>query len=372
MGWFSSSSGSSVADLDEVGGPVELTCLCGEKAYGVRSEMPRRVVCKKCKSPLFLLPRSPYPAPRTGVKKARKGKKKKRSRSTAGSRTPSLSLPKVNIGGFFGSLLGILLFPFTWTANVFSHAAVGTARWVAKPLHLAIFLICLILSVTGLWTYHRWQFDQATRLLAVLPQQGLQFLDEGKIAEAGEIFRKTSQAVATVGRTDFEARKWQQLARETNAVKTLSSTTLEDLVADVSDFHKQPTLKWREVFTRNYQGQWLILDSTALREGENGQTHLEVPFSVNGEQVRLTLDFPDQTLSSGNLSPTRAIFAAQIRDCLSEGRLGWNVTLDPSSVVYLTNPQIYTSLRLMTGDSAVDEETRKFLEQQAKQLEEHK
>lgn len=367
MGLFSSSSQASAATLDDEK-LVELVCACGEKVHGIRSAAPRRVTCKHCASPLFLLPNSPYPVPRPGTRASKKSTSKSGSdgKSRSGKKKKSgTARNRLNVITFFGSLLGFLLFPFVWIARKIRSAVAQSIGWILRPLPLALLLTILALCTTGFFTYRKWQYDRAVSLLTTLPEQCELLINEGKFGEANNLMRIVAAALSTTRRSDPDAGKLLQLARELDAVQNLSHATIEEIVSQASDAGS----RWSELFARNYNGHWMIVDSTSIHELDPSLARVDVSLTVNGQPARLVVDLPAIHVSEEIPLLERAIFAAKISDCVSEGRLGWKIGLDPDSVVYLTDHRLYESLHMSTGDETYDRETDRLLDQQAKRLE---
>lgn len=367
MGLFSSSTAAKAApgDAEKV---VELVCACRERVHGIRSSRPRRLICKNCGTLLFLLPESPYPPPRPSVRSSGKSSTKSKSGEKSGSgkkKKTRRSRRQLTAAGIFGSILSLLLFPLVWTATRIQTATAHAVHWMIRPLHLAVILTTIILSTTGYFTYKKWQFNKATALLTTLPETCDKLLNEGNISEAAELMQKVSAAIDTTNRRDAEARRLQQLARELEATQNLSPGAIEEIVSRASDSRSQ----WGDIFASNYSGHWMILDTTAFQEGERKRAHVDIPFMVNEEPAHLVVDLPLDDLSEGEPPPSRAIFAARISACTSEGKLGWRIGLDSNSIVYLTDHRVYDSLRMTTGDEILDRETDQLLDQQAKRLE---
>ncbi len=373
MGWFNSTTSPPTGTKEAEQQVVELICACREKVHGIRSGRPKRVVCRKCGSVLFLLPQSPYPLPRA-IQKSKspaRGKSKSNSPSSDSGKKKSSRRTRrpFTLAGAVRSFFYWMLFPFLWSAATLRTATVTAVRWMIRPLPMAVILTTIILSVTGYFVVRKWQFDRAISLLTILPEQGQRLLDEGKTAEAADVMRQVSLALQTVNRRDPESLRLMQLARELEALRNLSPTSIDELVAETIEVRGQSLLKWNDFLSRNLSSCWLVLDSSAVREDESGKPSLEIYLSINGESVRLVLDLSSSLVTVAESTPTRVILAAKIRQCESEGRLGWKIVLDPSSVVFLTDRRVYAELHMSAGDEVLDGETERLLEQQAKWVE---
>ncbi len=365
MGLFSSSSPGQATAPDEEK-IVELACVCGEKVRGIRAARPRKLVCKRCGTPLFLLPRSPYPPPRPFTKSSVKsGSKSSKKSGSKGKRKSGRSRQRQTAGSIFGSILGFILFPFVWVGVQIRTAASSAVRWMIRPLHLAIILTVVILSTTGYFTYRKLQYDRANSLLTTLPEESDRLLNEGKISEAADLMKKVSAAVTTTNRKDDEARRLKQLASELEAVRNLSPGAIEEIVTRATD----ASTGWGEIFARTYSGQWIIVDTTAISEEEHGRARVDISLTVNANPVRLVVDLPSLGKTKDEEIPLRSIFAARIYNCVSEGKFGWKIGLDSDSIVYLTDRRVYDSLKMRTGDDTLDRETDRLLDHQAKILE---
>lgn len=339
--WLTKATGGAARDARDTPQTFQLSCECSERHTGQRLNRPQRIICQRCGSALFVLPRNTYPAIKTRPVSTRK---RKRRRDAAPAPVPSIgpNLPSANQLatsvrlGMVGAAGGV--------GRGLHTAARGTRNWIAStiatlgqtirgfctPFRLVVMAMALVLLATGAVAIRTRMIESARETLRNELEAGQTALNGADYVAARGHFSKAAAAVQTLGADDSQSRLVQQLHRETTAITQLAPGSLFDMLDEAERQQQRPgSSLWKEIFHVRYEGTWLVLQTPVRRD--SGGWIVDLPLMV-GEQQRQAIVRAD--LSAFERLPavdaaTPVIFAAPLADCrLDESTDQWLVILD--------------------------------------------
>jgi hypothetical protein len=302
-----------------VSGPVMpfiVTCECGGGVSGVRHAGPQQLPCPICSKPLFVLPRSRWPAPE----------------GEQAAATPSRATVKTRL--------------HTWRMPLFAGA-------VTVVVVVAVFL-ALLPSLIRQKAEPLGMGDAGAEMNAHLTAAH-RALTEGKyhlaFKEADAAKELSADHPNALGRD--ERLQLEQLHRQCDTLARLLNVPLQEIVKEASLAQDED---WQSHFKDVYQGHTVIFDDL-LRADATGQPTLHTyEVRLGDEKVRLAVE--DLTvLSKLPLDPPqRVLFGARLAKVAREPA-GWVIHFDPESGVLFTDTNADYGVPL-------DDELLKVLERQ--------
>ena len=197
--------------------PFELKCPCGQEIKGERRATFRRVLCKECGEPFFVLPNDVYPRPKPKKKKSRTRAQKGRSKNLAVS-------PFAGIGDQVADIKVKIKQRADASASKAKEsikAKAGTVRRIVTPFRLV--LVAIVGLVIG--TMISVQSSRAKANAAVVMREaaelGFEALREQELEEAATHFDVAAKASRTAGLDDPYARLVRQMNFETQTILNL-------------------------------------------------------------------------------------------------------------------------------------------------------
>jgi hypothetical protein len=381
--------------------PFERHCVCGELLVGERTDRSQKISCPTCERTWFILPRDPYPRPKSRANKPTLWKR------LAGGRSPAASSEATEPRGSAATAMqDTATLPSSKTRETpasptrsplrtrienrlkqTAEAAKTRAKRAARPIRLVAVGMTFAVLVTGLWLWHRARVDAASATVVSVTPQAEQALADRNFPKAERLFADVTAAVNTLGANDQTARRVRQRHRELVAINNLAAQTPYDLAAEAEAQSANPN-EWSERFRATYAGRWVIFDipvgspevawSASSPGGDNEATGeetprrkvvlLDLPLAIGKHAVRFEAD---AKLFERLQPPTRAIFAAQysswqLRQHHKDEPPQWVVRFEPKTAFLWASDDIYAALGFDLDDPAAP--PRAALERQSKLL----
>jgi hypothetical protein len=291
--WRPAPSGSSVVV------PYEVTCACGQAVRGARKRRHQVVPCPACGAPVFVLPRSPFPAVPGAAPAA---------------------------GG------GVAL-------------AAGRSPWlmpaVAGAVSLAVLLVLFLLSVPLLSRHAPKGQTEETSPAGRLASAR----EAGRRARADGNYRLAQRELNAAGElrdahpgllAPAEDRRLTQLQRQSDLLARLLNRSLQEVVQEAALLRDRD--EWQAKFADDYRGRAVLFDDVVRRDADGRPALSTYAVVVNKEAVRLALEDLKLLQALPLAPPPRVLFGARLAGCAREEGGGWVIHFEPDSGVLLTDP----------------------------------
>ncbi len=313
--------------------PWQLTCLCGRRLSGLRTENEQVVTCEHCDRQHFVLPANPYPPPQ------RKRKRKLRPQD-AGAVWKTVAR---GVGGFL-LLLPRLLRYLVVGLGKFILARLKAFRYWFTPLRIAILSLSFVVLLGGMLAYRQQRSRQAVRTLRDAVQLAETAEAEADWSRATTEYARAAEAVRILSRQDEFAREILEKDREYQAVGNLCPLSLTDLIEEASGT-RQVGGSWDVTFRQSVENRWLVVESwlqPALAAGDEDWLQLAQPLMIAGQQVQLR--WPArlvQGISPSERSAMHLLCAGQIQSVArtADASPHWQITLVPETAFLWRHPE---------------------------------
>jgi hypothetical protein len=304
--------------------PFEVSCACGQVAAGVRQDRHQIVPCPGCGQPLFVLPRSAYPAPEQYQRE-----------------TPDPT------------------------------AAAGAAALIPRPWRLP--LLAAVLTLAGVVLVFALVLPRFSRRPPPAPppssdpeeihshlRLGQKALAEGSFQLA---LRELSAAQALLAQQPdalpaADSRRLQQLEREAALLAALLNNSLQEILHQAANVRQEQ--EWWAQFRENYRGRAVIFDDVVRREPD-GRCYLTV-YEVRQGETAVRLELGELTLLQALPldRPHRLLFGARLASIQREPPGVWVIRFRPDSGILLTEEAAAAACSPLP----LDEELRQVIQQQ--------
>ena len=390
--WISKAANVFKRDVPETPQPFEVSCECGQVHSGMRRIRYQHLVCKSCGASIFVLPRDTYPPPHVAKKSSKKKRRKKKRKKEVTPIPIDFSEPIVEPDqpkerqpvpkAVYEEELGPGFFSRKFSDSVdfvvaFKEAFFG--YWT--PYRKLALLIFVCLGITAFYSYRQSVLRQASRISRENYDAGLAEIGEENWTQAREEFLLAADAVDQLGRTDLEANRIRQFARETTAMTRLSDATLIDIVEDAEKTYVASGMDaWQRKFKMSYRNEWFIIEGT-LRPNPDFRTNtgdpaLELVFpwvvGTRPREVIIIAEFPlainlprIAETTYDDASSSTALFGVQVSNCTLDHRGDWVVYFVPETAFFWVNRETYAPTNLEIGSIRSQEEFEEMLSMQA-------
>jgi hypothetical protein len=296
--------------------PFELTCDCGARIAGLRSEAPQKPSCPSCGTPNFVLPACQYPIP-LSVRRDWLGEEAAPVASPPKTKVPPKSSPAV---------------PARKSRRALAAEAAETAppptaprralserlRSAATPVRMVVLMILATIVLTAAMLVRGARLEWAREHLRPAIDRGLAALAEQDLSAANDAFAEACLALDRLGRNDAAALAVRRLQQETEIARRLSGTPLTEVLADVSVARQNADLVER--FQSRGAGEWYLFDAVVQPErgGYQGRVPrcvVDVPLGLGKRSLEVAFDevpWPMLWKSWGYEQPQRLVFAAEL------------------------------------------------------------
>jgi len=356
----------------------ELKCPCGQEINGERRSTFRRVICKECGEPMFVLPNDIYPKPKPKKSRSKKGRGKK-SKGVAVS-------PFAGVGDQFVDVkvkIKQKASASTTKAKQSLKLQAGSLRRVFTPFRLVLIMI-FVLVIATIVSVNRGRAMAAAEVeMRQAAEIGFEALKEKDFENAAKHFLNAAKASKVAELDDPYSRLIRQLSFETNALQHLSTETIYDATLEANQYLANGTPKsWKDHFELHYSGDWVVFQGKmkrrAAKQGEEPTEHLfefEFPLSINDRRVVITTEIEamSELLSMRNTAeedafagePAYVIFAAQLDTCQQDGD-DWVFTTRPSSSFLWSHYEILLETGMGPDELIPENALRAILSRQTK------
>jgi hypothetical protein len=374
--WLTKATGGAARDARDAPQTFQLTCECSERHTGQRLGRPQRIVCQRCGSALFVLPRNTYPAIKS---RPDGGRSRKRRRKAAP--VPSIGPALPSASDLATSIRRGVALSAGSVGSGLHNAARGTRNWIVgllaaltrsirdfcTPFRLIVMGIALVLLATAAVAVRSHRMESARQTLRSELEAGEAALSEADYVAARGHFSRAAQAVEILGSDDAQSRLVRQLHRETGAMTRLAPGSLFDMLDELERQQQRPGAStWEDIFNVRYQGTWLVLQAPVRRDG-SGWT-VDFPLTVGKEhrQVIVRADLPAFDRLPASEAAATVIFAAPITRCRLDTSAGqWLVTLSGDDGFLWSTPENLRPLGLLDDEWASQEDVTALLEAQS-------
>lgn len=220
--------------------------------------------------------------------------------------------------------------------------------------------LVLVVMGTVWWLFHLRALDRARETIAAAPRVAEEALQEGDIPEAARQYDRIREAVARLGRDDPQARRWNQLAKETTALSNLATAPLHSILKEAIDASAGGTDSiWKQIFRETFRGEWVLIDAPVSRRIDNAgrdEFQIDYPLTLDGHSAHLIADLPDFRLRlAEGASASRVIFAVQLADCRkdSSDEENWRIEFQPDTGFLWSSAQTYEMVGMPTDESSL-------------------
>lgn len=324
----------------------QLSCVCGEELGGERTDREQRAICPTCNSEMFVLPVSVYPLPRIPparppVRKPQPTESSEEDaveidedqevavateappRDSQQDKRADGSQPKVGAEKIRG-----IRHPRTQGGRLFT------------PLRITALGIVAVLALTAFFEFRSRNIAKARSTLAEAAKAGTQALEDQDIFEAVRQFTEVARALDTLGRDDEEARRLRQLSREVFAIDQLITEPIEEMIERAVAAGGET--RWAEQFESQYQGKWVVLETSLTNVGSGESFRIGFPTSIVGEEVAVLIDRGTLPLKL-NEEPTAVILAGQLDSVQPSGKDPriWEIKLGAEATLLWANRNTY-------------------------------
>lgn len=333
-------------------------CGCGRVAEGTRTDSAQETVCPACRSSLFIFPASVYPALQAPPPKPKKNTPVRQSPAKGGTArgktTPGAAAPTKGRTQALSPRAGERQPQTAEPAGPKRH------RKLVSPLRVVLASLVLVVMGTVWWLFHLRALDRARETIATAPRVAEEALQEGDLPEAARQYDRIREAVARLGRDDPQARRWNQLAKETAALSDLATAPLHAILQEAVDASTSGTDSiWKQIFQETFRGGWVLIDAPVSRSvGNSGGDGFQIdyPLTAGENSARLIADLPDFRLRvAEGASAGRVIFAVQLADCRkdSSGEGDWRIEFQPDTGFLWSSAETYAMVGMPTDEGSL-------------------
>lgn len=316
--------------------PFEISCACGLQLSGIRQDQRQFVQCPRCGQTLFVLPLSPYPAPRLIEAVPRQPRaaptKPRRRKRPLGVRLRirSRRAKRRVVRGLW--------------------RMVPPARWFSRGRMVSYAIVVLIVGTAALTFY----LNKKNRLpgeIAAALKAGTAALKEDRLHEAREVLDGIKKQLLFYGSGDEQQREIVQLAAEV--------AVLDDLLRGFEG----PPQQWDSSSHPS-----LVLDvvvsPAAAEDGVASGCRIDSRLLLGVEPARLDISNLKLFRPGRPAEPQRVIFGARIASVeLAPDNREWVIRFVPDSGVWLTSELCLDKAGWPLDDASVDA-TRELLRTQ--------
>jgi hypothetical protein len=375
--WLIKATGGAARDGRDAPQTFQLTCECSERHTGQRLGRPQRIICQKCGSALFVLPRNSYPAIKSSsaASKSRKRRRKAAPVPSIGPALPSAhdvaNSMRRGVAGAAGSVSSGLHSAangtWNWIIGLFA-AVVRAVYGFCTPFRLIVMGIALVLLATAAVAVRSHRMESARQTLRSELEAGQTALSEADYVTARGHFSEAAEAVHTLGSDDPQSRLVRQLHRETTAITQLAPGSLFDMLDELERQQQRPgASKWEDIFNVRYKGTWLVLQTPVRRESTGWVVDLPLWVGQEHRQVIIQVDEPAFDRLPASEAGVTALFAAPITGCrLDESAGQWLVTLGGENGFLWSTLENLRPLGLLDDVWTSQEEITALLEAQSR------
>ncbi len=351
-GWLTKVTETFGAKTIEAPEPFQITCSCGKRSDGLRTEESQLVRCENCKSTIFVLPKNPYPALKRGPSK--KNKNKRGETITKPKSENSTHVEKKRISQKVKEKV----------SKIKTRARERTVRLIQKqkdfftPFRLIILFTAFLVSLTGYWVFYNNRLESAGATFQVSIKEGQKALESKDFLLAEKEFGKANKALLILNQKTPEAHDAHIYYLEVNAYNHLVPKSLVEMIELASKPHLPGEPSWENDFQANYYDRWIILDTVLYRkslEGSKEEFVLESPFLANNVKINFKTDLSRLVNYLGTDSSRRIVIGAQVKSCkkiagipLPDENTGIvTIALDPESLFLWYHPEILSEIGLI-------------------------
>jgi hypothetical protein len=367
-GWLTKVTETFGTKTIEAPEPFQITCSCGKRSDGIRSEESQLVRCSNCKSMIFVLPKNPYPALKRGPSK--KNKNKLGETITKPKSDNSTHVEKKRISQKVKEKV----------SKIKTRTRERTVRLIQKqkdfftPFRLIILFTAFLVSLTGYWVFYSNRLESAGAIFQVSIKEGQKALESKDFLLAEKEFGKANEALLILNQESPEAHDAHIYFLEINAYNHLVPKSLIEMIELASKPQLPGEPSWENDFQTNYYDKWIILDTVFYRKSLEGSQEifaLESPFLANNVKIILKTDLSRLVEYLGTDTSRRIVIGAQLKSCkktagipLPDGNAGIvTIELDPESIFLWSHPELLSEIGLI-DDS--DKEIKQLLEIQSR------
>jgi hypothetical protein len=300
--------------------PFTVACACGGKVTGVRTARHQLLPCPQCRKPIFVLPRSCWPA-----------------------------VIDVDLSATFVPP------PLAPRRRIWRMPLLAGLVTLAVVVSAFALLLPLLTRQRPAATDHSSVVDEIRKHQALAKRA----LAEGKYHQAlKEIDAAKDLSDRTPNALDRDERnRLDQLQRQSDVLDRLLSVPLQEIVKEASI---APDDEWRTRFADRYQDRSVLFDDLVRHDAADRPMLNTYEVRLGNEKVRLAVD--ELTLLRRlPLDPPRRLFFGARLAKVNREQGGWVIHFDPDSGVLFTDPDAALCVPL-------DEELQKVLAWQEKWL----
>jgi hypothetical protein len=287
--------------------PFDVACACGHHLTGYRLAQRQILNCPQCRSPVFVLPASPWPRlPR---------------RPAAAKSTPSGASPATS-------------------------ERVPAWPWLLPALAgvsaLAVLGVVGLVFLLPLFPPSR---DDQTASFRRLTQQATDALEHGHLSSATDCVEHARQILDSKpgGITGAEAQRLIALQRELGLINQLVNEPLENLVLHAS---RLPANEWVRLFNESYRGRSVILEAWLISGATAGGDRIaSYQLQAGRERGWIVHSEADPTVQKDQGDRQPLLFGGRLGslrlEAAAEGRGPiWLMRFEPGTIAEITDPAI--------------------------------
>lgn len=400
--------GTAAADIVV---PYQLPCSCGATVSGIRQLTSQQASCSRCGTHFFILPVNVYPATRRVsseviggsfgnrlaaatrelIPAGQTSSPEKRSRNNtvedrgssrtagkpgSGKQRSSAESARSGVSSAVSDTSGRSerrgSDPVRKTTSTAGRGIDQTAdrgrterqvpradvRRIAKrtftPFRLAMVGVFVAVGLTGWWSWHRKQIENARYQWVTYTDRASECLKEGNLEELEAALIKVTDAAGILGKNDREFQLSENLLNETRAVNHLSNLDLISELQSTYEKNQRPDPNRANSAARSLQNGWHIFQCRVIPlDPQSSEVELDLPPTLEADSVRVVIDSTAMAQAARAMPDASLIFAAMIESCVTpSGDSGdWLIRLRPDSWTLLTTP-----LHCRTAGLPVDED----------------
>jgi len=366
-GWFTKAKNALSRPEPEKPQPFQLSCECGELHSGFRRQRHQRLICKVCGRALFLLPRDVYPPPQAArppkqtdvtsprddltevapvsITKLRKRTKGKQAEDpeTAHPRTKSAPASASSRQHPVSQKI-----PTHWSRELWTQWEQGLQHFFSfrfwNPFRIVSLSVIVIVLFTTAWMIRQSQLAHALAVVKKNGEQGLAAIQQSDWLTAQTELALTVPALDRLGRQDPDAQRMRQYARETQALTSLCSNSLGEILKDAAEERARQgeSSQQRQLTEQLYRGQWLILEGVLrdVRTKNKRNPLYEMPLPGMDAAVQVSGAPFAKLIPKGESRST--IFAGEVKACrFDDDSQRWIIELTPQSAFLWSHLETY-------------------------------
>jgi hypothetical protein len=365
IGWFQKATGVFGRRESEPQ-PFELPCDCGVILTGFRTETPQKPVCPACGTVNFVLPVCQFPVP-ASVRRVWLGEEEPpppKKAADPSPRTRPASKTHREKERVPDEAPPVELVPRpSWGERL---------RSAATPVRLVLLTIVVTVALTGLLMLQGARKEWARTHLRPAIDRGFEALEDRSFSTASSAFEEACLALDRLGRRDPAALAVRQLRQEVDVAARLSSSSLAELLDQVTVAKKDDDVAER--FQEQAAGEWFVFDAVVQPDAKRPEScFVDVPLLLGGQPLDVAFDgvpWPRYWKQSESEGPRRMVFAAQLDRLEFSGGKSRRVTLmlRSETAMLWCHVETYQAVVLSPLDADQEASVREVLQSQREAL----